>query len=124
MEPLILKAARIISWLLAFAIVILSLVPPSGRPESGAPHDIEHFAIFASTGVAFGLGYGRRWSVAIALVVFAGAIEIAQLLAPGRHARPRDFIVDALAVCIGLAAQHCLLLRNRAYHGIRHRNQQ
>jgi hypothetical protein len=42
--------------------------------------------------------------VAIGLVIFAGAIELAQLFAPGRHARLSDFIVDASAACIGLAA--------------------
>jgi VanZ family protein len=100
-----LKAARILAWLLASAIVVLSLVPPWLRPETGAPHDLEHFAIFAATGVAFGLGYGRRYGlVAIELVIFAGAIELAQFFAPGRHARLSDFIVDASAACIGLAA--------------------
>jgi VanZ family protein len=97
--------ARISAWVLAAIIVVLSLVPPGLRPETGAPHDLEHFAIFVATGLAFGLGYARRYGiVAIFLVVFAGTIEIAQLFAPGRHARLNDFIVDALAACIGLLA--------------------
>jgi VanZ family protein len=29
-------------------------------------------------------------------------VEILQLVAPGRHARLSDFLVDALAMCIGL----------------------
>jgi VanZ family protein len=100
-----LKVVRISAWLLAAAIVVLSLVPPSLRPETDLPHDLEHFAIFAATGLAFGLGYGRRYlAVAVALVIFTGAIEIAQIVVPDRHARLGDFIVDALAVCIGLAA--------------------
>ena len=32
-----------------------------------------------------------------------GLIEILQLWAPGRHARLEDFVVDALAACVGLA---------------------
>jgi VanZ family protein len=98
-----LRAVRCAAWLLATAIVVLSLVPPSMRPETEVPHDLEHFAIFAATGFAFGLGYSRRYfAVAIAVVLFTGAIEIAQIAVPGRHARFSDFMVDALAVCIGL----------------------
>jgi VanZ family protein len=36
-------------------------------------------------------------------VFFTGAIEAAQLLVPGRHARLIDFIVDVVAVCVGVA---------------------
>jgi VanZ family protein len=97
------KTVRIAAWALASAIVILSLVPPTLRPESGAFHSLEHFTIFAATGFAFGLGYKRRHHLlAILLVVFSSAIEIAQLFVPGRHARLGDFIIDTLAACIGL----------------------
>jgi VanZ family protein len=101
---LVINAFRIASWLLAVTIVVLSLVPPSLRPETDVPHALEHFAIFVATGIAFGIGYGRRpgW-VALWIVIFAGAVELAQFAVPGRHARLSDFIVDALAACIGLA---------------------
>ena len=39
----------------------------------------------------------------LVLVIFAGAIELAQFFVPGRHARLSDFIVDGLAACIGAA---------------------
>ncbi len=49
------------------------------------------------------------------MVAFAGAVEIAQLFVPGRHARMSDFIVDALAVCVGvLTAVLVGRVRNRA----------
>jgi VanZ family protein len=49
------------------------------------------------------MGYPRRYLLqSSALVVFAGSIEIAQFWAPGRHARLSDFVVDALAACIGI----------------------
>jgi len=101
-----LEACRILAWLLAATIVVLSLVPATLRPESGAPHDFEHFVIFAATGLAFGLGYGPRYPIAMGLVIFAGAIEVAQLFVPGRHARLSDFIVDAFAACIGFLASY------------------
>jgi len=97
------RAAQFAAWALTAVIVILSLVPPTLRPETGAPHGLEHFTIFAATGLSFGLGYKRRHVLlAILLVIFSGSIEIAQLLAPGRHARFSDFIIDAVAACIGL----------------------
>jgi VanZ family protein len=98
----LLKAAQITAWLLAAVITVLSVVPPWLRPETGAPHDFEHFAIFFVTGVTFGFGYWRKlFVVTIALVVFAGMIEFIQLFVPGRHARLSDLIVDALALSVG-----------------------
>jgi VanZ family protein len=94
--------ARIAAWLLTVAIIVLSLAPPSLRPETDVPHDLEHFSIFFVTGVAFGVGYSRRpILVTIILVIFTGAIELAQIVVPGRHARLSDFIVDMLAASIG-----------------------
>jgi VanZ family protein len=102
---LILAAARIAACSLATAIVVLSVVPPNLRPETGVPHFLEHFAIYAVTGAAFGLGYDRRpgW-LAIWLVIFSGCVEIMQLFSPGRHARLSDFIVDAFSVCLGMVS--------------------
>jgi VanZ family protein len=94
--------SRISGWLLATAIVVLSLVPPALRPETGLPHNLEHFGIFWAVGTAFALGYRPGYIRLLAwLVIFAGGVEVAQLFAPGRHARLTDFIVDALAACAG-----------------------
>jgi VanZ family protein len=93
------------AWLLIIAITVLSVVPPSLRPITDAPHDLEHLAIFVATGLAFGLGYRfRHLYRATGLVTFAGAIEIAQYWVPGRHARFGDFTVDAMGACIGVFA--------------------
>ena len=104
MERLVLKASRIIGWLLASVIVVLSFVPPEMRPETHAPHNLEHFAIFFATGITFGFGYGRTPIItASILVTFSAMLELAQKLVPGRHARLSDFIVDAAALCAGVA---------------------
>jgi VanZ family protein len=57
--------------------------------------------IFGVVGLAFGLGYrfGHLYQM-IGMVVFAGAIELAQYLVADRHARMSDFIVDATSACI------------------------
>jgi VanZ family protein len=105
---------------LATAIVVLSVVPPTLRPETGLPHGLEHFVIYWATGLAFALGYKLKPGLlAPLLVFFSGAVEIAQLFVPGRHARLSDFIVDALAITAGtmtvsLVAQERLILRNRS----------
>jgi VanZ family protein len=95
---------RAAAWICLFAIGVLSLVKPSLRPVTVLPHNLEHAAIFALGGLAVGLGYpNRAIRNMIALTVFSGAIELAQLYAPGRHARWIDFFVDALAACLGVA---------------------
>jgi VanZ family protein len=105
------NAARIAAWSLTAAIVILSLVPRALRPETSAPHGLEHFIIFAAAGFAFGLGYERRHDLlAILLVIFSSSIEISQLFVPGRHARLSDFIIDSVAAFIGLVMSSFLRL--------------
>ena len=97
------RLIQLLAWLCLAAIVILSLVKPSLRPVTILPHDVEHAAIFALAGLAVGLGYPNHGlRNMIALTVFAAAIELAQLYAPGRHARWIDFFVDALSACAGV----------------------
>ena len=97
------KILQAVAWLLALAIVVTSLGPTSVRPSTGVAHDLEHLLMFLATGVAFGFGYPHRpWSLAIAQVTFAAAIEVAQNWVPGRHARMSDFLVDAAASCLGV----------------------
>jgi|ERR1044072_1254208 VanZ family protein len=98
------RLSRLIAWASIAAIVILSLVSPSLRPVTRLPHNLEHLAIFAIAGFALGLGYAGRLVHHIALlVVFAGAIELAQFVTPGRHPRLIDFVVDAASACAGAA---------------------
>jgi VanZ family protein len=98
-----LNAARAAAWILAIAIVVLSVVPRGLRPQTDLPHYLEHFLIFFLTGIAFGLGYGRKLGLlAILLFLFAGVVEMAQLFEPGRHARISDFVIDTLALWVGL----------------------
>ncbi len=101
------KLAQIVAWSLAAAIIVLSVVPADLRPQTPAPHKLEHLLIFAATGFAFGMGFEqKRILLAIYLVVFAGFVEIIQLLVPGRHARLSDFVVDAASIFGGLVTQY------------------
>jgi VanZ family protein len=40
--------------------------------------------------------------MALVLVGFIGAIELAQRFVPGRHARLTDLLIDAGAACLGI----------------------
>jgi VanZ family protein len=105
---------QVTAWICLAAIVALSLVSPAWRPVTILPHNIEHLAIFLIAGFALALGYPRHLIRLIALlVIFAGAIEVAQFFAPGRHPRLIDFVVDAASACAG-AALAALLVRWRA----------
>jgi len=103
------RFVQVAAWLLALVIVVLSLSPPSLRPVTGVGHNFEHVLIFLTTGAAFGFGYpGRVQLSAIALPIFAAAIEIAQNWVPGRHARTSDFLFDAGALCVGVGIAYAL----------------
>jgi VanZ family protein len=93
---------RIFAWCLAAAVTLATLGPPRFRPHVHLGQDGEHALAFVLIGVAFGLVYPRhRPSVAGIAVALIGALELLQLVVPGRHARLEDFIVDALAACGG-----------------------
>jgi hypothetical protein len=95
---------QLTGWLLLLTIVVLSLVPPSARPVTGASQGFEHLLVFLPAGLSLGLGYPtRQLRGTMGLVVFTGIVELAQMWAPGRHARLSDFMIDALGICIGLA---------------------
>ncbi len=95
---------RAIAWSLAAAVSFATLGPARLRPHADLGQNGEHALAFALVGFAFGLAYRQnRFLTALIAVVMSAVIEILQFWAPGRHARLSDFIVDALAVCVGLA---------------------
>jgi VanZ family protein len=90
-------------------IIVLTIVPPLLRPATGTPHNFEHLAIFLVTGAAFGFGYPKRELIVYtSAVLFSAALEVSQLVIPGRHARFSDFLVDALSACAGIATASLL----------------
>jgi VanZ family protein len=98
-------AFRIIAWLLTAAVTFATLGPPQYRPHSPLGQDGEHALAFVLVGLAFGLAYPRRRLLTACIaVVLIGVLELLQLWMPGRHARWQDFVVDAVAACVGIAA--------------------
>src|SRR5262245_25982374 len=102
-SPSIQTAARLVGFLLLATIAFFSLSSASFRPVTAAGHVPEHFLVHLLLGLAFGLGDVQRWgNFALGLIAFAGAIELAQLFVPGRHARLSDFVVHAGSACLGV----------------------
>ncbi len=98
-------ALRIGAWLLAAAVVFATIGPPRYRPHAAIiTHDGEHALAFVLIGLAFALAYPRQrvWAAGLS-VILIGALELLQLLVPGRHAEFGDFLVDALAALAGFA---------------------
>jgi VanZ family protein len=96
---------RLAAWVFVAVLVLLTIAPPSARPNSGVPHHLEHFASFFIAGALWYMGYPRRPLLCLAFaIVFAGGLELIQLLVPGRHARTVDFFVDTLGAWTGSVA--------------------
>ena len=92
---------RVSAWLLAAAVTFATLGPPRYRPHSSLGQDGEHALAFVLIGIAFGLAYPRHRITVVVAVGLIGVLELLQFVAPGRHARLEDFVVDALAACVG-----------------------
>ena len=87
-------------------IVALSVAPAADRPHTGAPGQLEHLVAYA--GVAFLLTFGdparRRMAWFATLVALSGALEIAQLFIPGRHAQVIDWLASSAGAGLGALA--------------------
>jgi hypothetical protein len=94
---------RGLAWFGILAIVILSVVPNTYRPVTGAGHRFEHFAAFALVAGTFAIGY--RLAITRLIVwafLFCGAMELLQLPLATRHARLSDFVIDFFASCFAI----------------------
>ena len=95
---------RLGAWLLAAAVTFFTLGPPRYRPHVILGQDADHTLAFLLVGLTFAFAYPqhRRLTMTVT-VVLIGALELLQLVFPGRHARLEDFVVDALAAIAGFA---------------------
>jgi VanZ family protein len=99
--------AQVAGALAVVIIAILSLVPGSWRPHTGAPKELEHVAAYLLTAAFLTFGFGKyRYPIMIALClsIYSAALEIAQIEIPGRQAAVLDFVVSSSGAIVG-----CLL---------------
>lgn len=94
--------ARPAAWLLLAGVLFVTVSPIQFRPVTGEPPNIERFAAFALVGIAFAIGYPRKWLLVACLVVASAFVfEAAQLLVPSRDARLDDAAVKAAGGLVG-----------------------
>ena len=100
---------RYLAWLAVtamVAVVVLSVVPGSLRPDLGLHPDLEHALAYG--GVAFLAVLGQKrldWrAIAALLLVAAAMLELAQLLTPGRNASIADWLSGAAGTIFGALA--------------------
>jgi VanZ family protein len=72
------------------------------RPISAAPHVFEHVVAFLVVGGVFEWAYPRDWRVATAAFPLIAALELLQLIVPGRHARFVDFLANVVGAYAGM----------------------
>ena len=110
-----LKASRLLGWLILTALVAVTLCPIGFRPVSHAPVSVERFGAFALMGFLFALGYPRwRLQVIVLTVAAAGLLEILQTIQPTRHGRMPDFLLKAAGCAFGALAAGTLRPRPEA----------
>src|SRR5438128_950836 len=94
---------RWLAWFGILAVVILTVVPATERPVTGAGQRYEHFAAFALVGGAFAIGYRLSLTRLLMLAfLFCGGIELLQVPLPARHARLSDFAIDVFGSCFAI----------------------
>ena len=89
--------------LIAALLLVVTIVPAAERPLTGLQHDFEHFAAFALAGILFAASFETTTTMLLlAGVAYALTLECLQIPLPTRHARLEDFMVDAIAICLGI----------------------
>lgn len=88
-------------------LVVLSLVPGTYRPHTGAPGDVEHLLAYGLTATATALALGWRSpfqivAIVLGLLVLASGLEVAQLFVPGRGASWETAIVSGFGGLCGV----------------------
>jgi VanZ family protein len=101
------RSLRVCAWFCTILLAYLSLIPGDLQVRTGAPTLLEHFAAYFGTAMFFMLGYPRkRVLITASLMVYAGFLELGQLISPGRFAS----IVDATASILGVGAASALAI--------------
>lgn len=85
-------------------LAVLSLLPVRTMVRSGFSPWGEHVMAYAMTAVLFSFAFGWRPRLGLLyfmLILYAGGLEAAQMLSPGRHAAVVDFFGSSLGVVLG-----------------------
>jgi VanZ family protein len=112
-SPTAMRAWRLATWLLAGAMLYLSLSPAPPKSIDIGWDKANHALGFVCLSLMSSLGWaGSRaqgLSLWLMLLIFGGGIEIAQLFVPTRSAEWNDWLADALGIAIGAMLAHIAL---------------
>ena len=111
-----LSLVRVAGWLLVAGIILLSVLPGPDRPHSGAPGHFEHLVAYLLASIVLTLGYPShpaRIALLSLLVTLSGALELLQLMIPGRTGELAGFVGSSAGALIGLIAISLLSGRQR-----------
>ncbi|MCX7250034.1 MAG: VanZ family protein [Burkholderiales bacterium] len=112
--------ARWIFWLLVLIVIALTLSPAAYLPKQAFTFwdKAEHALAFATLALLGALAYPRRIGVlAVSLLAFGGAIELAQAATGWRSGDWADWLADAVGLVAGLplaSLSRCVLARSLA----------
>jgi VanZ family protein len=95
------NVAALGAWVLLGLIAFWTLGPLDGRPRLGPPQ-LERFGAYFVLAAAFAVAYARPRLVAVAIAVLAVALELGQLLVPGRDAGVPDAIAKVAGAIAGV----------------------
>jgi VanZ family protein len=99
-------AKRVAAWSCLIAIGALSLAPAERMTRTGLGGHIEHLAAYAATALAVGVAYADHGvlRIALALLAYAGCLEVLQQFSPGRTSSFLDFTMSSAGALIGIVA--------------------
>ncbi len=95
---------RIAAAVACVLLTVLSLLPGSERPHTGASGNVEHVIAYALCGLVTRLGFADRKSRHQLLLfsVAAGFFELCQIWTPGRSAGVDNWLASAAGALLGI----------------------
>lgn len=97
---------QVLTWAGIAALSVLSWTPGDYMIRTGADGHLEHVAAYVLASAAAALGYGPRRGYAqigAAYCVYAGLLELGQIVVPGRHAGIDDFAASSIGSLLGVS---------------------
>ncbi len=99
-----------------FSIALLSLMPAAYRPDiEGVSDKFEHGLAYLLLGVLSALAMRQNIDahrLTLAIVAYAGILELSQLLLPSRVASFGDFVASTVGAIVGVSLVALLIRRS------------
>ncbi len=110
------RGARVGACFGYLAVAVLSLVPGEYRPHApGSSDKLEHLSAYIVLGALTVIAVRPRLNAhltTLAIIAYAGVLELGQLFIPGRVAALDDFVASAAGAIIGTSLTVLALRRS------------